>query len=105
MKPGTDIIAWGRHGTDDFPMVPAELRYHAIVKHERWKDCGGCMFKGQRIAVCHEAARVAIRAGLVDCDTVDKETGRTHVYQRIKFDVRQVDLVDEQRPVAVESGP
>lgn len=89
-----DSIAWGRHGLDDFAMVPAELRYVARVAHERWKDCTGCMFKGQRIEVCHEAARVAIRAGLVDCETVDKETGRTHVYQRARLDPRQVDMVD-----------
>lgn len=91
-----DFVAWGRHGIDDFPMVPAELRYVAKVAHERWKECAGCMFKGQRIAVCHEAARVAIRAGMVDCDTRDEATGRTHVYQRARLDPRQVDLIGDE---------
>lgn len=96
--------AWSRHGLDEFAMEPAELRYMAKVTRAGWKDCTGCMFKGQRMAVCHEASRVAILAGMVDCDARDPETGRTHIYQRVKLDPRQVDLVDEQDQGALESA-
>ena len=32
------------------------------------KHCKGCVFEHERSTVCHEAVRVALRAGLADCE-------------------------------------
>lgn len=48
----------------DEPLDPASMRFTVRVA----KSCRGCLFAGQRASVCHQAAAVAIRALLPDCD-------------------------------------
>lgn len=52
------------------------------------KNCGGCLFENERSTVCHEVARVAVRAGLPDC-----EYSRL-IYVARAVDERQLELVE-----------
>lgn len=53
------------------------------------KSCSGCLFEHERSTVCHEAALVAVRAGLPDCEYSGL------VYVAVVVDARQLDLLQE----------
>ena len=53
------------------------------------KGCKGCLFEHERPTVCHEAARVAVRAGLPDCEYSGL------IYVAVVVDERQLDLLQE----------
>jgi len=72
-------------GTDD-PLDPATMRYKAAAAIPDRPDCSGCVFRGQRSKVCKEAARLALRAGLPDCDS-------GHIYVAVPIDSRQLTIV------------
>lgn len=44
------------------------------------KSCNGCLFEHERSTVCHEAARVAVRSGMLDCE-----------YERVIYVLKQID--------------
>lgn len=48
------------------PVNPEHMQFvaHAV----KGTSCYGCVFDGQRSPVCFEAGRIAVRAGLPDCD-------------------------------------
>jgi len=66
----------------DVPMRPAELLFTTRAS----LICHGCIFRGQRSSICYEAARVALRAGLDDCDD-------GVVYVAVETDPRQLPIV------------
>lgn len=53
------------------------------------KSCSGCLFEHERSTVCHEAARVALLAGLPDCEYSGL------VYVAVVVDERQLSLLQE----------
>jgi hypothetical protein len=53
------------------------------------KGCKGCLFEHERSTVCHEAARVAVRAGQPDCEYSGL------IYVAVVVDERQLDLLQE----------
>lgn len=65
----------------DEPINPADMRFTVKVA----KSCRSCLFDGQRTSVCHQAATVARRADLPDCDD-------GFVYVPIPIDERQLTL-------------
>lgn len=67
-------------GMDD-PLDPSRI----LFTTKSAKSCRGCLFSGQRASVCHQAAAVALRADLPDCD-------RGFVYVPIPIDERQLTL-------------
>ena len=80
------------------PIDPSTLQYLAVPawvivndkKPER--ACHGCMFEGQRYGICAEASRLAVTAGIKDCEELDAETGRTSIYVKAEIDVRQLTI-------------
>lgn len=71
------------------PIDPTAMHYRAKLAAEDAGACAGCCFRGQLSKVCKAASAAAVRAGLPDCDDVDRETGRTFVYVLIPIDPRQ----------------
>ena len=69
-------------GTDE-PLDPAQMRFKAIAAPAGRPDCSGCVFRGQRYKVCEEAARLALRADLPDCDD-------GYIYVPVAVDPRQL---------------
>jgi len=65
----------------DEPINPADMRFTVKVA----KSCRSCLFDGQRASVCHQAAAVAMRADLPDCDS-------GFIYVPIPIDERQLTI-------------
>ncbi len=65
-------------------MQPAQMQFTTAPG----KGCKGCLFEHERSTVCHEVARVALRANLPDCEY----SGIIYVAKVV--DTRQLDLVD-----------
>lgn len=65
----------------DEPVEPAMMRFTTKPA----KSCRFCLFEGQRSRVCKEATRIALRAGLEDCDS-------GFVYVAILVDKRQLTI-------------
>lgn len=80
------------------PIEPDSLRYVAapawviVNKRNPERACRGCLFEDQRAAVCNQASRLAIMAGIPDCEEKDKETGRTFIYVAAAVDERQLTI-------------
>lgn len=55
------------------------------------RKCRTCLFDRQKSAVCDEAVRLALLAGLESCDAQDV------VYVLRKRDPRQIDLTKEEQ--------
>jgi hypothetical protein len=51
------------------------------------KSCKGCIWEEARSTVCHEVARVAVKAGLPDCEY----SGIVYILKPV--DERQLDLL------------
>lgn len=76
----TVISDWlGHHGE---PLEPEELQFTTKPA----KSCRGCLFDGQRSAVCNRATEAAGRAELANCET----DGVIYVAQEV--DARQMEL-------------
>lgn len=70
---------------DGFQVLePGRMQYRAIATLQQ---CSGCAFRYQGVAVCIEAARLAVLASLPDCDS-------GYVYQVVETDERQLALTD-----------
>jgi hypothetical protein len=66
-------------------MQPALLQFTTAPG----KNCRGCLFEHERSTVCHEAVRVALRAGLADCEY----SGLIYVLKAA--DERQLELIPQ----------
>lgn len=53
------------------------------------KSCHGCLWEHERSSVCHEVAKVAVRAGLSDCEYAGV------IYVLTVADARQLELITE----------
>lgn len=71
---------------DDVALDPGALQFEAKPA-PAVRNCAGCMFLGQYAKVCREAANVAQRADLPDC-----EAGYVYKLRR-NVDPRQLALV------------
>lgn len=67
----------------DAPLDPATIDFTT----KPGRACRSCFFQRQRISVCNESVRLAVKASMPSCDDVDV------VRQR---DPRQVDLTKEE---------
>lgn len=65
-------------------MQPAQMQFTTAPG----KGCKGCLFEHERSPVCHEVARVALRAGLKDCEY------ESIIYVVKVVDDRQISLID-----------
>lgn len=65
-------------------MKPGEIQFTTAPG----KGCKGCLFENERSTVCHEVARVALRANLPDCEY------EKIVYVAKPIDDRQLDLLE-----------
>lgn len=66
-------------------MRPADIQFITVPG----KSCRGCIWEHERSTVCHEAARVAILAGLSDCEN----SGLIYVLK--VADKRQLELIPQ----------
>ncbi len=68
-------------------LEPGRMQYRAQAQSTDWAihECSGCIFRHQDAAVCREAARLAVLAGMPDCDF-------GVIYREIETDERQLSL-------------
>lgn len=79
-----NLIALSDFVGSDEPLDPASMRFTS--RPTSVNSCQGCVFRGQRSKVCKEATRLALRAGMPDCDD-------GYVYVPIVVDPRQLVIV------------
>lgn len=89
MQRYVDVARWV--GNTAEPLDPGAMQYRARPA-AGVRDCSGCVFKGQKAAVCTAAGAAARLAGMPDCEDSDAKTGRTFVYYLIQTDPRQLDI-------------
>jgi len=87
----TNILSAKWEGKTAAPIDPATIRFMA-AKAPVYADCEGCVFIGQRTAVCGQASTLAVEAGEVDCDD-PWPAGGSVIYVIDKRDPRQLDLL------------
>lgn len=73
------------------PIDPATVRFKAGPAPVPG-ECEGCMFNGQRAAVCRQVEAIAAASNIIDCDR-HLPDGRPVVYVIDKSDPRQMDLL------------
>jgi hypothetical protein len=73
------------------PIDPASTRFKADAALVRG-ECDGCLFWGQRAAVCRQVEAIARANNIIDCDGRLPD-GRTVIYVVDKSDPRQMDLL------------
>lgn len=56
--------------------------------------CNGCLFSSERVAVCREVCKVAVAAGLPDCET--EPGGKRVIYVMPEIDLRQISIFEDQ---------
>lgn len=83
------------------PIDPAAIRFKAAPAPV-YADCHGCIFIGQRTAVCRQASAIAVAAGQIDCDE-PWPMGGSAIYVKDGSDPRQMDLLSEAEKVAADS--
>lgn len=66
-------------------MKPEKTQFIAVPG----KSCKGCLWEHERSTVCHEVARVALHAGLADCEYSEL------IYVAKPIDNRQLELLAE----------
>jgi hypothetical protein len=86
-----NVLSPNWEGDTAEPIDPTTIRFKA-VKAPVYADCQGCMFVGQRTAVCRQASALAVEAGGVDCDD-PWPAGGSVIYIIDKSDPRQMDLL------------
>lgn len=79
-------------GYNEKPIDPAAVRFKAEPAPVRG-ECDGCMFCGQRAAVCRQVEAIAAANKIIDCDS-QLPDGRTVIYVVDKSDPRQMDLLE-----------
>lgn len=80
------------------PLDAAAIRFKIAPAASR-DSCDGCLFLGQRNAVCKEANTIATAAGGIDCDG-SMPNGQPVIYVACEVDPRQLEI-----EVAVKRGP
>lgn len=88
-----ELARWLGNGAD--PLDPAAVQYRAKPARGA-RSCAGCLFKGQKAAICKAAGAAARLAGMPDCEDSDAVTGRTFVYYEIELDPRQQRIATEE---------
>jgi hypothetical protein len=80
---------WEGHNAQ--PLDPATLRFKAepALVHG---ECDGCVFCGQRAAVCRQVEAIAAANNIIDCDGRLPD-GSSVIYVIDKSDPRQMDLL------------
>ena len=73
------------------PIDPAATRFKAGPAPMHG-ECEGCMFSGQRAAVCRQVEAIAAANNIIDCDGRLPD-GRSVVYVIDEGDPRQMDLL------------
>lgn len=87
----TNILSPDWEGDTDEPINPSAIRFKAAPA-KAYANCQGCLFAGQHVAVCWEAAEIAIRNEEPDCDG-KLPGGRSIIYVLDKTGPRQMDLL------------
>lgn len=87
----TNILSPKWQGDTAAPIDPTEVRFKA-AKAPVYADCQGCLFIGQRTAVCRHASALAVQAGEVDCDD-PWPAGGSVIYVADTSDPRQLPLL------------
>ena len=87
----TNILSDNWEGETAAPINPDNVRIKAI-EAPVFGECHGCLFAGQRAAVCIKAAANAVDAGDPDCDHV-LPGRRAVIYVIDKSDPRQLPLI------------
>ena len=54
--------------------------------------CNGCLFSNEKVSVCREVCRIAVAAGLPDCDS--EPSGKRVIYVLPETDPRQISIFD-----------
>lgn len=79
-----------------FTAIPAEQRcdYYGDKEIDQGEECAGCMWRGQRFAVCKAATEAAVAAGLPDCESRPDRYQPGFVYVPDPSAGRQLDLLE-----------
>jgi hypothetical protein len=80
---------WEGHNAK--PIDPAATRFKAAPALVR-DECDGCVFCGQRAAVCRQVEAIAAANNIIDCDGRLSD-GSSVIYVVDKSDPRQMDLL------------
>lgn len=88
----TNILSPNWEGDTAAPIDPVTIRFKA-VQAPVLGECDGCLFIGQRSAVCNLANAIAATADYPDCDHVLTGPRRTVIYVADKTDPRQLPLL------------
>lgn len=91
----THILSPEWEGEIAAPVDPSTIRFKAVPA-PAYANCQGCLFAGQRVAVCWSAAEIAVRNEQPDCDG-QLPGGRSIIYVLDKSDPRQLDLLKARR--------
>lgn len=83
------------------PIDPQTVRFMA-ARAPVFADCQGCLFMGQRSAVCRQASALAVENGQIDCDDPWSDGGSV-IYVLDKSDPRQMDLLKDGQQGECES--
>jgi hypothetical protein len=86
----TNILSPKWEGFTAVAIDPATIRFKAN-KAPVYADCEGCLFLGQRSAVCRRACEIAG----VDCDD-PWPAGGSMIFVLDKSDPRQMNLLDKE---------
>ncbi|MDN4061164.1 hypothetical protein QPK31_23370 [Massilia sp. YIM B02769] len=89
----TNILSPNWEGDTASPIDPDTIRIKA-VQAPVFGECDGCLFIGQRSAVCNRANAIAMAAGDPDCDQVLPDR-RSVIYVLDKSDPRQMPLIEK----------
>ena len=78
----------------------ASLQFTAVLKPmtSAINACNGCLFSNERVAVCREVCRIAVAAGLPDCDS--EPDGKRVIYELPDADLRQISIFDENELIS-----
>jgi len=76
------------------------IDYYGDADVDETDECRGCMFRKRHHTICKEVGRVALAAGLPDCESKPHKGRPGFIYKIDKTDVRQLDLV-----AAVDTNP
>lgn len=72
------------------PLDAASIRFKIAPAPIRGA-CSGCLFLGQRNAVCEQANAIVVAAGGIDCDK-EMPNGQSVIYVACEVDPRQLEI-------------
>lgn len=92
----TSILSPKWRGERSEPIDPDAIRFTAQESPSMaaGDECKGCLFDGQRHAVCELANKKAVAMELPDCMDVSP-SGHDYIYVLDTSDPRQIDLLKE----------